>query len=223
MKRRNQGLVVGVILFTIHYSLFTISCASCGSGSMSPEQLQHKLDSVQAIEKKERLEAQGIHLEGSDNPLQMFYDSLNFQPLPVSYSEDFIRFLPDFKPVPQEIVSYLNLEGRNPKAISLPETVGARMILLAADETQDKDRYSLWLYSLDDEYMPVDKLCLYALEDEEEQYELEPEEFIQYFSITSDYEIHLLDYAKKGYKNRTEEVYYLDPARKFVLQRSGED
>jgi len=204
------------------FGVFILGCVllvGCGGRQqMSPELLQHKLDSVKALEIKERLAVQGINLEGSDNPLQQFYDSLELQPLPVSYTEEYVRFLPDFKPVPQEIVEYLELEGHHPRAIALPESLGARLVLLAADETGEVNRFSLWLYSLDDEYMPVDKLCLYALEDEEDEFELEPEEFIQYFSITSDYEIHLLDYTKQAHKLRTQEVYYLDPARKFVPQ-----
>ena len=191
---------------------------------MPPEVLQQKLDSVKALEVKEKLEAQGIRLEDSDNPLKMFYDSLNVQPLPITYTEEYVKYLPDFRPVPHEIVTYLNLEGRNPKAISLPESLGARMVLLAADESpKDKDKYSLWIYSLDDEYMPVDKLCLYALEDEEDQFDINPEEFIQYFSITSDYEIHLLDFSKTSNKTETEEIYCLSPGRKFELQKSKKD
>ncbi len=186
---------------------------------MSPEELAHKLDSVKTLEIKEKLALQGIHLEESDNPLKMFYDSLDIQSLPISYSEDYVSFLPGFKPVPEEIVSYLEFEGRSPKAITLPETIGARLLLLAADEQEHL--YSLWLYSLDDEYIPVDKLCLYAIEDEEDT-AINPDNFIQYYSITSDYEIHLLDYSGKTNKARLEEVYTIDEARKFVLQRSQE-
>lgn len=212
MKRVLGILAIGVVL---------VSCG--GRNHLSPAELEHKLDSVKALEAKEHLKAQGINLEASDNPLKMFYDSLNIQPLPIRYTEDYVRYLPDFTPVPDEIVSYLNFEGRHPKAISLPESLGARMILLAADESDEKDRYSLWIYSLDDEYFPVDKLCLYAIEDEEDQFEINPEEFVQFFSVTSDYEIHLIDYSKRTKRTHTEEVYYLDPARKFALQKSEED
>ena len=220
MKRRIVKSVIVMTLVTIHCSLF-VACSSCGNnGSMSPEELQHKLDSVKALEIREKLEAQGINLQSSDNPVKQFFDSLEIQPLPISYTEDYVRFLPDFRPVPDEIVKYLNFEGHHPKAVALTESLGARMILLAADETNEKDRYSIYLYSLDDEYLPVDKLCLYALEDEADQFSIETEELIQYFSITSDYEIHLIDFSKEANKTRTEEVYYLDPARKFVLQKS---
>ena len=202
------GLVVALLL-----------CACGGGHKMSPEELAHKLDSVKTLEIKEKLALQGINLEESDNPLKMFYDSLDIQSLPISYTEDYVNFLPGFKPVPQEIVSYLEFEERSPKAITLPEAIGARLLLLAADEQEHL--YSLWLYSLDDEYIPVDKLCLYAIEDEEDL-AINPENFIQYFSITSDYEIHLLDYSGKTNKARLEEVYTIDAARKFVLQRSEE-
>ena len=201
--------------FAFNFSLFT----SCGNKRLSPEELQHKLDSVKVIEIKEKLKAQGIDLESSSNPLKMFYDSLNIQPLPISYSEDYVKFLPAFLPVPEEIAAYLNFEGRKDrKAITLPETLGARLLLLAADD--EEERYSLWLYSLDDDYLPVDKLCLYAVEDEveEDEYGMEQEEFIQWFSITSDYEIRLIDYTKKDIETRSNDVYCLDPSRRFILQ-----
>ena len=193
---------------------------SCGRRQMSPEELQHKLDSVKKIEIKERLQAQGIDLESSSNPLKMFYDSLDIQSLPLAYSEDYVNFLPGFKSVPQELAAYLNLEGRKDrKAITLPETIGARLLLLAADV--EENDYSLWLYSLDDDYLPVDKLCLYAAEkDEEDDFGDESEHFIQWFSITSDYEIRLIDYTKKEIERHSNEVYYLDPSRKFILQEN---
>ena len=74
--------------------------AACGGGRrMSPEELQHKLDSVKALEIKERLALQGVDLEASDNPLKLFYDSLEIQSLPISYNEDYVNFLPAFKDV----------------------------------------------------------------------------------------------------------------------------
>ena len=212
MKKICGLLVVAAILF------------SCGSRRLSPEELQHKLDSVKTIEIKERLQAQGIDLESSSNPLKMFYDSLDIQSLPFAYSEDYVKFLPGFKSVPQELAAYLNFEGRKDrKAITLPETIGARLLLLAADE--DENHYSLWLYSLDDDYLPVDKLCLYAAEEDEDLEELddESEHFIQWFSITSDYEIQLIDYTKKDIEEierRSIEVYCVDPSRRFILQEN---
>ena len=183
---------------------------------MSPEELQHKLDSVKALEIKEKLALQGVNLEASDNPLKLFYDSLEIQSLPISYSEDYVSFLPGYKDVTPDIVSYMELiECKHPKAVALPESVGARLMIMAADETDG--HYSLWLYSLDDDFMPVDKLCLYATSKEEQkENELaDPEDkLIQDFVITSDYEVRLTDYSGK-FEAEVQRVYHVDMSRKF--------
>ncbi len=198
--------------------------AACGGRRMSSEELQHKLDSVKALEIKEKLALQGVNLEASDNPLKLFYDSLEIQSLPISYSEDYVSFLPAYKDVTPEIVSYMELiECKHPKAVALPESVGARLMIMAADESAG--HYSLWLYSLDDDYVPVDKLCLYAVDDidPEDIVDFGEEQFVQYFSITSDYEIRLMDYTKQQYKARLEEVYHIDESRRFALASSREE
>lgn len=216
----------GISLSMCFFTLMLLLC-SCGGRSMSAEEMQHKLDSIQKIEAAERLAAQGIHLEASDNPLQLFYDSLEILPLPITYSDELVRYLPNFKPVPYEIAHALDLEGNNKqKAILLSESLGARLMILAADEGTDGDegeeRYSLWLYSIGEDYLPVDKLCLYAIDDDADFDLLEGDEIMQYFTITSDYEIHLMDYSKEKHKTRTEEVYTLNASRNFLLQRSEE-
>ena len=202
----------------------TLMVAACGGRRMSPEELQHKLDSIKALEIKERLALQGVNLEASDNPLKLFYDSLDIQALPISYSEDYVNFLPAYKDVTPEIVSYMELiECKHPKAVALPESVGARLMIMAADESEG--HYSLWLYSLDGDYVPVDKLCLYAVDDldPEDIVDFGGEQFVQYFSITSDYEIRLMDYTKQQYKARLEEVYHIDESRRFLLASSREE
>ena len=174
-------------------TLLLLSCG--GRKQLSPEELSHKLDSVKNIEINEKLQLQGINLEESDNPLKQF-----------------------FKPIPQEIIPFMELQNCNePKAVSLPESIGAKLILIAADE--QPHLYSLWLYSLDEDFRPVDKLCLYAIEDKSD--EIDPDEFIQYFSITSDYEIRLIDYSKTKHKTNFEEVYYIDSSRKFLMRESS--
>ena len=211
-----QGLVLLVV---------TLLMVSCGGGrKMTPEELQHKLDSVKALEIKEKLALQGVDLETSDNPMKLFFDSLEIQPLPLSYDEDYVRMLPSYKEVGKDVAEYMNLvDCRHPKAISLPETIGARLIIIAADESDGE--YSLWLYSLDDDYFPVDKLCLFSVDSREpEEYtEINEQEFLQYFSITSDYEIRLMDYAKEDYRAHLEEVYHINEARKFEMLSSQEE
>lgn len=212
--RQLLGLMTAVLLLT----------ACGGRKNMSPDELQHKIDSVKALEVQEKLALQGIDLKSADNPLKLFFDSLEIQPLPISYSEDYVRLLPSYKPISEDIVAYLNLVAcRHPKAISLPETIGAKLIIIAADELDNE--YSLWLYSLNDDYFPVDKLCLFSVDqrDPEEYTEVDEEEYLQFFSITSDYEIRLMDYAKEGYEARLNEVYHVGSSRKFILSSSEEE
>lgn len=212
--RQLLGLMTAVLLLT----------ACGGRKNMSPDELQHKIDSVKALEVQEKLALQGIDLKSADNPLKLFFDSLEIQPLPISYSEDYVRLLPSYKPISEDIVAYLNLVAcRHPKAISLPETIGAKLIIIAADELDNE--YSLWLYSLNDDYFPVDKLCLFSVDqrDPEEYTEVDEDEYLQFFSITSDYEIRLMDYAKEGYEARLNEVYHVGSSRKFILSSSEEE
>ncbi len=190
--------------------------AACGNRQMSPGEMQRKLDSIARLETIEQLEMQGIHIGKDVSPIQLFFDSLNIQPLPVRYSDEYVKYLPNYTSVPYELVMFMNFEGRtDPKAIALPESAGARLMILAADEGDGL--YSLWLYSLDDDYMPVDKLCLYATSKEEKkENELaDPEDkLIQDFVITSDYEIRLTDYSGK-FKAEVQKVYHVDMSRKF--------
>lgn len=190
---------------------------ACGNRQMSPADVQQKLDSIARLETIEQLEMQGIHIGKDISPIQLFFDSLNIQPLPVRYSDDYVKYLPNYTSVPYELVKFMNFEGRtDPKAIALPETVGTRLMILAADEGDNL--YSLWLYSLDDDYMPVDKLCLYATSKEEmKENELaDPEDkLIQDFVITSDYEVRLTDYSGK-FKAEVQRVYHIDMSRKFT-------
>ena len=193
-----------------------IMLAACGNKQMSPTDMQQKLDSIARLETIEQLEMQGIHIGKDVSPIQLFFDSLNIQPLPVRYSDDYVKYLPNYTSVPYELVKFMNFEGRtDPKAIALPESAGARLMILAADEGDGL--YSLWLYSLDDDYMPVDKLCLYATSKEEQkENELaDPEDkLIQDFVITSDYEVRLTDYSGK-FQAEVQKVYHVDMSRKF--------
>lgn len=212
-SRRTILIASAILVALLSLVIYRLSDSS---DSMSPAELQMKLDSIQRLEAKERLAAQGIHLDREVSPVQLFYDSLEIQPLPIRYSEEYVTGLPNYKTVPAELASFMGLEGRvEPKAISIPETAGARLMILAADEGDGL--YSLWLYSLDDEYMPVDKLCLYAINKEDAKADLEadPEDqLIQDFVVTSDYEVRLTDYTGK-FKAEVQRVFHIDPSRHF--------
>lgn len=190
--------------------------AACGHRKPSASELQHKIDSVNALEQIRQLKLQGVQL-GESSPLEMFYDSLNLQALPLSYSDNYVSLLPGYTPVPQAIKNFLELEGRSePKAVALPETLGTRLVLLAADVTDNE--YELWLYSLDNEYYPVDKLLLYEPPHLSEK-KLGMESQRTYFSITSDLEIRIMEYADENDRQGQLSTFIVDEGRYFVERR----
>ena len=78
-----------------------IMLAACGNKQMSPTDMQQKLDSIARLETIEQLEMQGIHIGKDISPIQLFFDSLNLQPLPVRYSEDYVKYLPKVVLIPR--------------------------------------------------------------------------------------------------------------------------
>lgn len=182
--------------------------AACGNNRI-PANLQEKLDSVHALEKAEMLRAQGIKVE-EVSPMREFYDSLAIEPLPLSSSETYVAILPNYTPIPQLLAELMNFEGRvSPSAVALPETSSVRLMLLAAD-AQD-GQHSLWLYTLDSDCLPVDKLCVYRPE------RMLPDGRIQTmeFSITSDYEICVTTYTT-DHRQEEQRLYVIDESLHFV-------
>ena len=160
---------------------------------------------------------QGVSFK-EHNPLQLFYDSLGLQVLPLRYSEDYVQMLPNYTPVPYSIKTFLDLEGRDaPMAIALPETLGMKLMLLAADVSDGE--YELWLYSLDNECIPVDKLQLYEPSKfSSKKLEMNTQE--TFFSITSDYEISVMEYLDENDRVGQLSTFVVDDSRQFIEKQA---
>ena len=195
------------ILFLVGVGLLV---AACGGRRMSDAELQHKIDSVKAVEALHQLQMQGITLEDA-NPLQVFYDSLAIQPLPLVFDKAYVEDAPNYLAIPQELAILMELDtGMVTRVISLPETITTRLLLELVNHT-DED-CSLWLYSLDVDYTLVDKMMLYSTRWEQQFF---GKGLNIGFSITTDYEIRLNRYTNDG-KNAWEALYVLDESRHFV-------
>lgn len=183
---------------------------SCGN-RMSSEQLAQKLDSVKMVEQVEQLRLQGIQLE-DENPLHAFFDSLSVQPLPIRFTEEYVTLLPHFESMPPDIAHFLQLGVTDDvRAVMLPETISCRLVIVAV-VNQEGDR-TLWLYSIDSDYLPVDRLLIYSpttIDDVVEQK-------VSEFSITSDYEIRIRE-IKGANMHQEQQVYHVSPARQFIRQ-----
>jgi hypothetical protein len=195
-----------------------VLAVGCGRRRPSVEELMVKVDSIKRAEQVEQLRRQVLG-NSEASPLQVFYDSLNIQALPVSYSEDYVKYLPGFTPVPPDIKIFLQLEGKKePKAMSLSDIQGERLLLLAADVADGQ--YELWLYSLDVNYYPVDQLMLYEPAKESET--KIPQAVVRqqpYFSITSTGEINIVDYAGEDDAKGQLSTFVVDGNGMFVEKK----
>lgn len=198
------------LLITI---LMVVAVMAC-SRTNAPSNLQEKLDSIKALEQVELLQVRGIRLD-DENPLAQLYDSMAIQALPLTFSEDYVAALPNYSAIPLSIAHLMGFEGRtNPKAIALPETVSTRMIILAADESDDL--CSLWLYTIGADYLPVDRICLYTPKPQmSEKGKLLRTEF----SITSDYEVFLTTYDE-SHKMHRQRGFFVDDTLHFKSMES---
>jgi hypothetical protein len=158
----------------------------------------------------EKLKMQGIDLNEYD-PLSAFLDSLSLQTLPLRFSDDFVELLPRFTPVPDEVLLYWGIDREYPsQAILLPETLGAKMVIIAT--TVDVGVNLLWLYSLGEDNIPIDRLLLYI-----PQTANDIVQHIADFSITSDYTIHVREYIGATAQTRMW-TYIITPSRHFQRQ-----
>ncbi len=190
----------------------TMLLSGCFGGATRPSEaeLRHKIDSVEHLENLRMLKLQGVTLEEA-NPLQVFYDSLAIQSLPVSLDDIYLPNPSNFLVIPQSLAMTLGFEGTFcNRVVALPETVGTRlMLLLAQDDEEDR---TLWLYSLGEDYLPVDKLKLYSSQWSRKAGDKE----ISYnFFITSDYQIGLTK-ADDTHKPVSESNYIIDSSRMFM-------
>lgn len=185
---------------------------ACSNQRTDPAVLQHKIDSVMALDNAERLRLQGIRLE-EDNMVKVYYDSLNLQPLPVVCSAEYATTLSRFVSVPDYLAGYWEIPGGNEAlAIALPESLGARLVMLAIDS--GRGSYSLWLYSLDDDYLPVDKLQIYT--PPSPVLEVEGMQMADCI-ISRDYEITIREIAPSSRKI-VQHVYHVSDGRTFLKQ-----
>ena len=149
----------GVFIVVI---LGMLVCA-CGN-RMSSEKLQHKLDSVKAIEDRIRLQAQGIHLDVAD-PMSLFLDSMEVMALPLEGSSDEPLINSSFKDVPSEayVLMHIIRPGKM-KAVMMPDKGKTRLMLMTGEDDIHGGDVT-YLYTFDMGYQVKDSLCLSRITD----------------------------------------------------------
>lgn len=137
--------------------------SACGN-RMTPEQLQHKLDSVKAIEEGIRLRAQGIQLDATD-PMSLFLDSMEVTALPLEGASDESIVNSSFKDVPSEayVLMHIIRPGKM-KAVLMPDIGKIRLMLMTGEDDIHGGDVT-YLYTFDMGYHVKDSLCLSRIHD----------------------------------------------------------
>ena len=144
------------------------------------------VDSIRQAEQLQEMKRQaGVY----DDPVEAFFDTLQLRPLPIQSERSNFSKIGHFSRVPSSVASLLGYPSTaRLKALMLPKVHGLRGLILA--EQKDSVNSSLYLYTLDRDYRPIDHLCLYEEKDEDRIDDF-GKSLMDYF-ITSEYEVSLL-------------------------------
>ena len=181
----------------------------CACGGRSHGDLSHKLDSIARLENKERLRLQGIMVdEDNRDPFEIFFDSLNVQPLPLTCSDTYVTYTPNFTPMADAMLVYLGIDDvHDARVIALPENSNVRVMLISGKPSQEGP-ITMWLYTLGLDYKVVDRLRLHVAKTGEGDDQAT-------FYITSDFTIELEDIDKITGRFKRD-VYYIDIDGKII-------
>ena len=140
-----------------------LTLLSCGQRKRDAVFYEHMVDSIRKAEQLEEMKREaGVY----DDPVEEFFDTLSLRPLPINSERGDFGKIGRFGKVPPSVAMLLGYPvDTRLKALLLPKVHGLHALLLS--ERQDSTTYSLYLYTLDREYQPIDHLCLYEERDED--------------------------------------------------------
>ena len=188
-----------------------LALISCGQRKRDAFFYEQMVDSIRKAEQLKEMKRQaGVY----DDPVDAFYDTLQYCSLPIQSARGTFSKLGQFGRVPATVASRLGYPADSRlKALLLPKAYGHRMLLLS--EQQDSITSTLYLYTLNHEYKPIDNICLY-----EEKSEDRSDDFGKVFSdyyITSEFEVTLFYF----YISYTTQKMEAEQSRRFVINRDG--
>jgi hypothetical protein len=169
---------------------------------------------VDSIRKAEQLEEMKRQAGVYDDPVETFFDTLQLRPLPINSERGDFAKIGRFGKVPPSVISMLGFPvSTKLKALMLPKVHGLHAMLLS--EQLDSITSTLYLYTLDRDYQPIDHLCLYEERDEDRADDFG--KLLMDYYVTSSYEVTLLYYyvSQTTHKSETEQT------RRFQLTADG--
>ncbi len=196
-------LMVGVFLCAISLII------SCGNKKTAAD-YQGMIDSIRRAEVAKQL----LKPSGVSDPVLAFFDSLSLKSLPTKYSPMFVDYLPQMEKVPSVFNGRFDYESNvDLYAIKLPSYYGYHLMMIA--EKLDSTQTSLYLCTMNQEYVLVDRLQIYEQKvmDKNGQLGLMRKEYY----ITSNYEITLISI----YRGENEEADQEESARRYFVNKEG--
>jgi len=148
------------------------------------------------------------------DPVIAFFDTLGIKSIPMKYDVSFVEYLPQMKKVPSVFNSRFDYESNvELLAVKLPSYKNYHMMLLA--EKLDSTTTTLYLCTMNQEYVLVDRLCIYEQKIENRNGNLGV--MRQEYYVTSKYEVTLVSYFR-GEKDEEESE---TAACRYVINKEG--
>ena len=188
-----------------------LALLSCGQRKRDAVFYEQMVDSIRKAEQLEEMKRQaGVY----DDPVEAFFDTLALRPLPINSERGDFAKIGRFGKVPPSVASLLGYPASaRLKALLLPKSHGLHALLLS--EQLDSVTSTLYLYTLDRDYQPVDHLCLYEERDEDRAEDFG--KLLMDYYITSSYEVSLL----YTYQSLTTHKSESEQSRRFQLTADG--
>ena len=195
---------------TIILSLMAVVLLSYSCGNR-----KNAADYDQMIDSIRRAEAAKELLKPvSNDPVMAFMDSLSIKSVPMKYSMEFVEYLPQMTKVPVTFNSRFDYESNIALyAVKLPSYKDYHMMLLA--EKVDSTTTTLYLCTMNQEYVLVDRLCLYEQKIENRDGKLGV--MRQEYYVTSQYEVTLVSY----FRGEEDEEESETAACRYVINKEG--
>lgn len=188
-----------------------LTLLSCGQRKRDAVFYEHMVDSIRKAEQLEEMKRQaGVY----DDPVEAFFDTLQLRPLPINSERGDFAEIGRFGKVPPSVAYMLGYPvDTRLKALLLPKVHGLHALLVS--EQLDSITSTLYLYTLDRDYQPIDHLCLYEERDEDRADDFG--KLIMDYYITSAYEVSLL----YTYQSLTTQKTEAEQSRRFQLTADG--
>ena len=168
-------------------AVMILAAYSCGNRKSAAD-YAGMIDSIRRAEAEKELLKPSV-----SDPVVAFFDSLAMKSMPMKYSPEFVEYLPQMEKVPTAYNSRFDYESNvDLLACKLPPHGHYHMMLVA--EKLDSTNVSLYLCTMNQEYVLVDRLCIYEQKIENRDGRLGV--MRQDYYVTNQYEVTLVSFFR---------------------------